>query len=290
MRLRLDDHTADRVLAGTVLPGDAPPGWEHAAEVLAAVARLPVELPAGEDLLARVVATVGRPATSRRCKVLSALGTKAATLGAAGVLSLGGVAAAATGSLPDPVQDVVSDAAGHVGLELPSPGEATSGEPTSGEGADTEELSRVVEPQGDEDPTGGEGGTTDSQEGTSEDGAEELGEGLVECDEAVNHGEYVSSVARSEDPEDGTTHGERVSEAARSHCGKPGPGEDEEDEGDAGDELGEGAGVTEPEVTGSTGAAGDEHPGRGRGREQQGRPAGDGGPGPSHAKGAGPPR
>ena len=40
----------------------------------------------------------------------------------------------------------------------------------------------------------------------------------VTCDSAKNHGEYVSSVARSTEP--GPDHGKAVSEAARSSCGK----------------------------------------------------------------------
>jgi hypothetical protein len=58
------------------------------------------------------------PSSRRRSMIGKVLTAKAAAI--AGVLVLsGGVAAAATGTLPDPVQNTASDAAEHVGIHLP---------------------------------------------------------------------------------------------------------------------------------------------------------------------------
>ena len=60
------------------------------------------------------------------------------------------------------------------------------------------------------------------------------------CDAAVNHGEYVSSVAKDKNgDDDGESRGERVSEAAQSDCGKNDDadesGDDDEDEAEEGE-------------------------------------------------------
>lgn len=52
---------------------------------------------------------------------------KVTAIAAGTVLSMGGVAAAATGNLPDPAQDAVSDVAAHVGVDVPKATPTTVG-------------------------------------------------------------------------------------------------------------------------------------------------------------------
>ncbi len=126
--LPLDEWTADRLLAGLVDPDDAPPGYAGLALALGQ-ARGPVEageLAGRERIVAAVAAAVvdASPPTTistsprRRPMISRLLATKvaAATITTA-LLATG--AAAATGSLPAPVQGIVSDAADNVGVNLP---------------------------------------------------------------------------------------------------------------------------------------------------------------------------
>jgi len=119
---RLDDDTAARLLAGDLAPGDAPPGYAAIATVLRAATAppRPTEL-VGHDA-ARAAFTAARrvgPAPRRRHPA------RVAVLVAVGVLCLGGVAAAATGTLPRPVQSAAHDAFGSVGVSVPAPAPAT---------------------------------------------------------------------------------------------------------------------------------------------------------------------
>lgn len=140
----LDDDTAERLLGGAVQPDDAPPGFEPVAQLLALVRSSGIEEapePATvggmvEVLLPAGPSPAGRPALLRRL-----LTVKVAAVAGAMLLSTG--AAAATGSLPGSLQQAVSEAVSHVGLDLPggapdhagvggksadSPGPAGSGE------------------------------------------------------------------------------------------------------------------------------------------------------------------
>jgi hypothetical protein len=101
-----DQDTLERLLAGPLNPADAPAGYAAVARLLAAVAApaTPKEL-AGEQLvLAKFKAVVPLPPPTlvpRRANMLSKLASvKAAAAVLAAVLSIGGVAAAATGLLP----------------------------------------------------------------------------------------------------------------------------------------------------------------------------------------------
>jgi len=118
----------DRLFSGDLDPDDVPPelariaGLIQAAKTADAVGEL-----AGEELIVSQMAAVVRE--SRRTeaarndrrhvlgKVLSAkvIGASAA------VLLSGGVAAAATGALPTPVQEAVSHGLHHIGISVPDP-------------------------------------------------------------------------------------------------------------------------------------------------------------------------
>jgi hypothetical protein len=109
--LALDDDTVERLLSGTLPPGQAPPGFAKVAELLAAAAAAPssAELAGQAAVLTELRAvTRGRPPavgpprrarTSRRRRR-----TGLAVVVAAGALVTGGVAGAATGHLPGPVR------------------------------------------------------------------------------------------------------------------------------------------------------------------------------------------
>jgi hypothetical protein len=109
--LALDDDTVERLLSGTLPPGQAPPGFAKVAELLAAAAAAPssAELAGQAAVLTELRAvTRGRPPavgpprrarTSRRRRR-----TGLAVVVAVGALVTGGVAGAATGHLPGPVR------------------------------------------------------------------------------------------------------------------------------------------------------------------------------------------
>ncbi|HEX6677752.1 MAG TPA: hypothetical protein VF486_22365 [Actinomycetes bacterium] len=96
--LDLDEGTAERLLAGTLDPADAPPAYAAVAQVLAAAAapRRPEELAGEAEALARFRSSSPIPPV-RAGRRLARLAVVAAAL--AGVLSVGGVGFA-TGVLP----------------------------------------------------------------------------------------------------------------------------------------------------------------------------------------------
>ena len=118
----LDGDTADRLLTGRLEPDDAPPGYAEVAAVLQAAAGPPSpgELSGEASAVATFVAMT-RPRSGSRGRATErrrAYGSRLAVLAAAalGVLLVGGAAAAATGTLPEParrVVDSVSRAAHH---------------------------------------------------------------------------------------------------------------------------------------------------------------------------------
>jgi len=122
----LDEDSASRLLQGHVHPDDAPPGYGAVAGLLNSAAQLPLG-PVDEDAAAITVSAmveVIRDATpapefSRRKTMLGKLlaGKALAAVAVLGLTATG--AAAGTGSLPDPAQAVVSDAVGHVGIDIP---------------------------------------------------------------------------------------------------------------------------------------------------------------------------
>src|SRR5579884_55283 len=106
---RLDPDTADRFLGGSVRPDDVPPGYVGVAELLRDARSVagPVSAETASATVAAMQAAMAdsavraMPRSKRLTKVLTVKGAVAA-----GVLVLaGGSAAAATGSLPGPVQN-----------------------------------------------------------------------------------------------------------------------------------------------------------------------------------------
>jgi len=124
-----DSDTVERLLAGRLGPPDVPPGYEGVARLLAAAtAPAALEELVGEPLLlAEFTAVVrSRPPTlvPRRATMLSKLASvKVAAAVLVAVLSIGGVAAAATGLLPGQAEQAADRApsttgAGAVGHDV----------------------------------------------------------------------------------------------------------------------------------------------------------------------------
>ncbi|HZD00054.1 MAG TPA: hypothetical protein VFA46_07625 [Actinomycetes bacterium] len=128
--LALDDDSANRLLAGRLDPADAPPGYAEAAAVMAAATApaRPEELDGVELSLDAFRAALATPPSSpRRPHMLVKLLTvKAAAAAFTGALVIGGVAAAATGTLPEPAQrmahQLVSAAPAPAGEDHPQAG------------------------------------------------------------------------------------------------------------------------------------------------------------------------
>jgi len=128
----IDAPADDRFLDGGVAPHDAPAGWEQVAGVLRAAGdRTPGPRPPQSTLDAMVAAALDRPRVLARRRVGLGIGLAAAiVLGGTGV-------AAASGSLPAPVQDVAHDIAAIVGVHVPAghePGPPTTGGSQDGQG------------------------------------------------------------------------------------------------------------------------------------------------------------
>jgi hypothetical protein len=122
-RLPLDTDTADRLLAGSVAPEDAPPGYAGMATLLAAVADSPTadDLPRESETVALLAAVVrsSQPKTTepRRRSIVPRLrlATAFATVALAATTGL-----AFAGSLPGAAQDVASTMLAEVGISVPA--------------------------------------------------------------------------------------------------------------------------------------------------------------------------
>jgi hypothetical protein len=126
MRKPLDPETATRLLSGSVHPDDAPPGFAGVAALLNAAASLaagPDKAAAAPTVAAMVEAIRAQEPVSlrpsRRRMAARVLSVKVAAAVSTLALATGG-AAAATGSLPDSIQEAVAEAVSHVGIDLPS--------------------------------------------------------------------------------------------------------------------------------------------------------------------------
>lgn len=212
--LALDGDTAERILAGSVPPADAPPGYADVARVLEAAARPPQpgELTGEVEVVAQLAAAVREetaPTTPRRKAVLPRMITArlaAATLAGGLTLTTG---LAAVGALPDAAQDAAANVLDTVGIDVPS-GDAdtdadtdtpadddTSADDDTDTDADTDGDDNAKDKDDDSD------GSTDAQ---GEHGAEvskvahEAPGGndapqAADDGEGYNHGWYVCKVA-----------------------------------------------------------------------------------------------
>jgi hypothetical protein len=129
-RLPLDLDTADRLLAGHVLPADAPPGYEAVASLLNGLRAHEEEVLWHEDTVPELVSggrsplletmSTPRRSTLHRFKL-------AGTALAAALACTTGLAFA--GSLPGAAQDVASSMLAKVGVTVPGPNEKAGTHP-----------------------------------------------------------------------------------------------------------------------------------------------------------------
>ena len=162
----LDLDTADRLLAGTVAPEDAPPGYANVARLLESAAAEPTadELSRETEVVAMVAAAVRpspsiRPLSPRRFFLPFALSRPriAAAFVAISLASTAGLASA--GSLPGAAQDIASSMLAKVGISVPGPNERPGTHPnvrgsSSDASSDTVTRSDIAEVATTTDRTG----------------------------------------------------------------------------------------------------------------------------------------
>ena len=184
----LDERAAERLLAGRAGPGEVPSDYARVAELLAAAAAPPSsdEL-AGEDAAVAAFVSAARPVPPRAGRRHHSprrrlVGVKLAAAVVVLLLSLAGVSAAATGSLPDPAQRVAHRVLGGAGVPGPNerrnpPHRATSTSQRPGPTGSTAAGPSSSSGSG-EQPRGGQGipPTTRSDKGQDKDPGQGQGE------------------------------------------------------------------------------------------------------------------
>jgi hypothetical protein len=152
----LDLDTADRLLAGAVLPEDAPPGFARVARLLeaASVEATPEELAREAADVATVVAAVQlssstRSLTPRRSFMPFALSRPRITAAfvAAALACTAGLASA--GSLPGAAQEIASAMLAKVGVTVPGPNENAGTHPNERGGSTPSERGGGSNPSSD---------------------------------------------------------------------------------------------------------------------------------------------
>jgi hypothetical protein len=160
----LDMDTADRLLAGTVAPEDAPPGYAEVARLLEAVSAEPAaqDLANEAELVSRVAAVVrssSRIHSPRRSFMPFALSRPrimAALVAAALACTIGLASASA---LPGAAQDIASEMLAKVGISVSGPndnagthpnlrGTSTVAPSDAGKGSDISDLATTTELSG----------------------------------------------------------------------------------------------------------------------------------------------
>ena len=136
--LALDDDVAERLLDGDLRPDQAPPGYAEVAALLAAAVAAPspaeragqeaalAELRAATQVRRALPRATGRPGRRRRVGLLVAV----AVCG----LSTTGIAAAATGTLPDPIRNAARRIVATVDDATSMPSTTPGRQPTPGTG------------------------------------------------------------------------------------------------------------------------------------------------------------
>jgi hypothetical protein len=194
----LDLDTADRLLAGSVAPEDAPPGYAQVASLLEAASTKPSVQELGHErevvtILAAVVRSSSRkrrPSPRRPFMPFTLSRARLAAACAAAVLACtAGLASA--GSLPGAAQDIAAAMLGKIGVSVPDPNEHS--------------------------------GTHPDLRGPSEDGLPDLvgRSGIAELAtttelEGVKKGAAVSTAAS-----DGKSHAGQKGSAGPAHAGEP---------------------------------------------------------------------
>lgn len=142
--LTLDDGTVDRVLDG-LDHADVPPAYVDSARCLAGATgpSHPDELASETAVVAAFVAGIAHPLapqSPRRSSRMSRLARPrlAIAAGAGGLALGGGLAAAATGSLPGAAQSIASEVLNRVGIQVPSANTHAGSHPNTRARSDTD--------------------------------------------------------------------------------------------------------------------------------------------------------
>jgi hypothetical protein len=164
--LPLDTDTADRLLAGSVAPEDAPPGYGRVVRLLeAAAAEASSEELAREPQTVAAMATALRSpvhrnsASSRRSFMPFALSRPRVTAAVVAAAFAASVGMASAGSLPGAAQDVASEMLAKVGITVPGANDSAGTHPDvrgnstsvpsaptdAGKGAEISELATTTE-------------------------------------------------------------------------------------------------------------------------------------------------
>jgi len=152
-RQLLDGDTLERLLAGRVEPGDAPPGYAEVARVLRAAAAPidPADLGHESEHVeaARILVTRRSFASDRSDGKRKEMRSKGSRLKVAGLIVLGTLLGtsglAVAGVLPDTAQDMLSNVLDRVGISVPR-GDlpASSGEPSEHSASSGEQISEFA--------------------------------------------------------------------------------------------------------------------------------------------------
>lgn len=133
--LPLDGETADRLMAGRVAWEDAPPGYAPVVRLLdaACLEAAPEEGDRERELVVAFALAVDSSLPPRRAAGPSML-SRARFVAATLAVTLGATAGlAATGSLPDPVQDIASSVLDELGISIPTPSDRAGARPDHGD-------------------------------------------------------------------------------------------------------------------------------------------------------------
>src|SRR6187200_2968415 len=132
----LDLDTADRLLAGTVAPEDAPPGYANVARLLESAAAEPTadELAREAEVVTLVAAAVRSSPSIRslspRMSMPFALSRPRITAAFVAVTLACTAGLASAGSLPSAAQDIASAMLAKVGISVPGPNEHAGTHPS----------------------------------------------------------------------------------------------------------------------------------------------------------------
>lgn len=226
----LDAFTAERVLNGEAeLPELT--GFLEALRAPSHSSELLMERDVMAKMMENIKATSTPPVRGRNGKAGRRITRRVAVGAAAAVLSLGGVAAAATGvnplspligGSPDPSLEVVSETTSSSSTTVPTSLPAATSSSTTASGSSSTSA-------------GGSSSTSAGGSSTTAKSESSATPTSIECVDG-NHGKTVSSVAQSGTPgkpeTPGANHGSVVREAAKSDCGKDSGTETEDSDDD----------------------------------------------------------
>ena len=259
--LALDDDLADRLLDGDLSPDQAPPGYAAVAALLAATiaAPSPAELAGHEAALAELRAATrarhaiargsGKPSRRRRVGLLVAV--------AVGALSTTGIAAATTGTLPDPIRDTARRILATVDDAAPMPSTTPGRQPApiTGDGAAVGATSegQSARPAGVPETTAGPGTSNDepcraSKAGKGADSKKPNAVTSQAPVEAAGDADNVTSECHKSRPDGTRGNGQEQHPPSDGH----GRGQGGEPPPDAGSKPGQGQAAPPPNTVGGS--------------------------------------